>query len=55
MHHGNLVFDGPPKELTNAAVRKIYGAEQINEAARRSAVIGRRRAADAGLRLHSPP
>jgi len=55
MHRGNLVFDGPPKELTNAAVHKIYGVEQIDEATRRSAVIGRRRAVDAGLRLRPPP
>jgi phosphonate transport system ATP-binding protein len=33
MQAGRVVFDGTPEQLTAVAVRDIYGAEHINEAA----------------------
>ncbi|MEL6920642.1 MAG: phosphonate ABC transporter ATP-binding protein, partial [Pseudomonadota bacterium] len=32
MQHGNVVFDGGPDDLTEEAARKIYGADELEEA-----------------------
>lgn len=43
MRQGELVFDGPPSELTARAVREIYGADQdIDESTTSTAMAGSR-------------